>query len=83
MLNFPVIFAPLTFLGIAFAVSKMRSMMLLDQSDLRWLFVPVLSLWAFLLISFDLDNVFFITLSVAVAPFALILACCEKVPRSS
>ena len=83
MLNFPPIFAPLAFLGLAFVMSKMRAMLLLDQTDLRRLFVPILSILAILLVSSDLDNVLFISLSIAVAPLALMRACCQVVPKSS
>jgi hypothetical protein len=83
MLNFPPIFAPLAFLGFAFVMSRMRAMLLLDKGDMRWLFVPVLSILAILLVSSDLDNALFISLSIAVAPLALMRACCQMVPRSS
>ena len=83
MLNFPPIVAPLAFLGFAFVMSKMRAMLLLDKGDMRWLFVPVLSILAVLLVSFDLDNALFISLSIALAPLALMRACCHVVPRSS
>ncbi len=63
MLNFPIWTAPLAFVALAFAVAKIRSLMMVEADDLRRLVLPFLVNCAFLIISSDLDNlvVFFIT----------------------
>jgi len=81
LLNFPAIVVPILFLGVAFVVTSLRSVLLLDQADLRRLLLPVCSILVIMMVCADLENVLFLSLSIAVAPLILILACTEVRPR--
>jgi hypothetical protein len=83
MLNFPPLFVPLVFIPLAFVVSKFRSLMLADPNDLRLLILPILAYCSILLLTGDLDNVLFASLSMAVVPIVLVRACSRPISIKS
>jgi hypothetical protein len=81
MLNFPPVFAPLSFLLLAFVVVKSRSLMLADPDDLRWLLVPILANAMIILPAADLDNMIMFVLTVAACPLMLLRISSTTMPR--
>jgi hypothetical protein len=83
LLNFPIVLVPLLFLFLALAVAYMRSLLLLDDQDVRRLLLPICSIVAILMVSADLENMLFLGLSIAVAPSILVFFCTDARTRRS
>ncbi|HEY5176158.1 MAG TPA: hypothetical protein VII95_11405 [Terriglobales bacterium] len=83
MLNFPPIFAPLSFFILALVVLKARNLMLADADDIRWLLLPVLANLVVVVLVGDVDNLLWFFFEAVLGPLVLLRASCRPMPRVS